>query len=222
MDDSTAALIAGAAGFVGAALGGVLSGVYQHVRDWCARPILEIDFAGKQGVSVVETEIIREPTNISEVYVRVRVRNRGYGPAQNCRVYMTALHEVKGNQLLETSFSDAKPIAWAGSDFQPRVVPNGVDFYVDVVRVNKDAPAWVFSVQLFVSQKQTDTVSRNLSIPSARYCGQRSASEVLPGRGISWGLAQPSTMARTRFVNNSPSRKLLSITCPHIFAQREV
>jgi hypothetical protein len=154
MDDSTAALIAGAAGFVGAALGGVLSGVYQHVRDWCARPILEIDFAGKQGVSVVETEIIREPTNISEVYVRVPVRNRGYGPAQNCRVYMTALHEVKGNQLLETSFSDAKPIAWAGSDFQPRVVPNGVDFYVDVVRVNKDAPAWVFSVQLFVSQKQ--------------------------------------------------------------------
>jgi hypothetical protein len=153
MDDATAALIAGAAGFVGAVIGGVLSGVYQHARDWYTRPILKIDYAGKSGVNVVETEIVQGPTKISDVYIRARIRNTGRRPAQNCRVYMTALHEVKGNQLLETVFSDTKPIAWAGWDFEPRVVPNGVDFYVDVVRVNKDVAGWIFSVALFVSQE---------------------------------------------------------------------
>ena len=67
---------------------------------------------------------------------------------------MTALYEVKGNGLLETSFFGARPIAWAGWDFEPRVVPKGVDFYIDVVRVNKDVSGWVFSVKLFVSEEQ--------------------------------------------------------------------
>lgn len=61
MNDATAALIAGAFGF----FGGVLSGVYQSVRDWYRQPVLEIDFADTRGVNVVETEIIREPKKIS-------------------------------------------------------------------------------------------------------------------------------------------------------------
>ena len=101
----------------------------------------------------METEIIRGPTKISEVYIRACVRNVGLSPAQNCRLYMTGLDEKRGDHLEKTAFQDARPIAWAGWKFEPRVVPNGVDFYVDVVRVNKAVPGWIFSVELFSSEE---------------------------------------------------------------------
>jgi hypothetical protein len=155
MDDSTAALIAGAAGFFGAVIGGVLSGVYQHGRDWYMRPILRIDYAGKDGVNRVENSYEVDGKKVDEVYIRARVRNVGKLPAQNCRVYLTKLSEVKGEHLDETLLNDAKPNAWAGWDFLPRVVPAGADFYIDVARISKHNRGWMFSIEaknFFASQ----------------------------------------------------------------------
>src|SRR5262249_24216280 len=36
-----------------------------------------------------------------------------------------------------TSLHDSKQLAWAGGDFLPRDIPNGVDFYVDLMNVSK-------------------------------------------------------------------------------------
>jgi hypothetical protein len=147
-DYGSALLGAGAA-----IIGGLLTGAYENVRDWFNRPVLDIDYEGKEGANRVENEYLVDGTKKEEVYIRARVRNVGRHPAKNCRVFLARVSEVKGKHLGETAFCDAKPIAWAGWDFLPRDVPKGADFYVDITRVSKGTSGWIFSVErLFASQ----------------------------------------------------------------------
>jgi hypothetical protein len=149
-DTLTGALIAG----ISAVAGGLLNGAYQHLRDRLARPKVVIDFQGTEANQVTSEYKIGEKV-VSEIYIRARVRNTGHHVAKSCRVFVAALTEVHASGTTPTSLKDAKQLAWAGYDFSPLDVPRGVDFYVDVVRVSKSDPGWLFSVQkLFASQTQ--------------------------------------------------------------------
>ena len=84
MDNSTAVWISRAA----AIGGGLLSGVYQHWRDNCERPILQIDYQGKVDANLVEAEVMeRDGATLvprSYKWIRASVRNIGVRAAKNC------------------------------------------------------------------------------------------------------------------------------------------
>lgn len=144
----------------GAAIaGGLLSGAYQHARDWWARPKLEIEFekdgppnvmqaAWKEGKSDQETEF---------VIVRPGIRNNGKRPAVNCRVFLVALREVHPSSVKDADFHDSMQLPWVGWSFQPKTIPPPTEVvsYLDLVRVRKNTPGWDFAFerQLYSHQK---------------------------------------------------------------------
>jgi hypothetical protein len=151
MTDVGAALIGAGA----AIAGGLVTGAYENLRDWLSRPILAIDCNSNSAATRVENEYMVGQEKKEEVYIRARVRNVGRRPAQNCRVYLTKLSEIKGTNLGDTVFKDARPVSWAGWDFLPRLVPKGVDFYLDIARVSKKTRGWVLPLErLFASEEK--------------------------------------------------------------------
>ncbi len=145
-DTLTVALVSGGA----AIAGGLLSGAYQHARNHWTRPKLQVDYEGSDG-NKVDSEIKKGEKVVSEIYIRVRVRNGGRSVAKGCRLFLTALHEVHVSGVTQTNWYDSMPLPWAGWDFTPRDVPSGPEFYVDVVKVSKDYSDWIF-FKLFASQ----------------------------------------------------------------------
>jgi hypothetical protein len=147
IDAVTAALIGAGAAIVG----GLLNGAYQHWRDFRSRPILHIDFEGSGGNNPA-SEYKEGEKLVSEVYIRARVKNIGQHVATGCRVFLVGLHEVHHSGLTATNWYDSLPLPWAGWDHQPRNIPKGPEFYVDVMRVSKSFSAWRFSAKTFGSQ----------------------------------------------------------------------
>jgi len=139
-------------GGVCAILGGLLSGAYEHIRDVLTRPRLSIDFEGGSA-NLTAAEYMRGDKRIAELYVRVRIRNKGKRIGTSCRVFLTRLLEVQPSGATVAKFYDARQLAWAGYEFSARDIPRGVDFYVDVVRISKHESGWLFGVEkLFASE----------------------------------------------------------------------
>jgi len=79
----------------GAAIaGGILSGIYQHFRDWFTRPKLVIEFHENGPANVVQASWDVGGRQVEWVIVRPGIRNRGRRPATNCRVFLISLSEV--------------------------------------------------------------------------------------------------------------------------------
>jgi hypothetical protein len=108
---------------------------------------LQIDYEGS-AANKIETN--------TDVFIRARARNTGPGTAKNARVLLTSLKEVHpSGATTPTSFHDSKLLPWAGFDFKPRDLPSSpyAHFYVDLMRVSKHEPGWIFCVQqVFASQ----------------------------------------------------------------------
>jgi hypothetical protein len=139
---------------VSAIIGAVLVGSYEHWRDWYYRPILQIDYAGPDA-NKVDGDRWKDGKQILEVYIRARIRNIGRLPAKNCLVYLTDLRAVQVSGTTPTSFHDPSPLGWAGWRFTPRDIPRDIPFYVDIMRVSKETPGWLISVQqLFDNQEK--------------------------------------------------------------------
>ena len=153
----TAALIGAGA----AIAGGLISGAYQHARDWFNRPKLRIDSEEAAANKVEADYKAADGTAVSEIYIRARVQNTGRQIAQGCVVFLAKLEEVHpSGGTTSTVFFDSRPLTWAGWNFLPRDVPSGLDFYVDVMRVSKSAPGWKFSVQkLFWNEEALQSYS---------------------------------------------------------------
>jgi hypothetical protein len=148
IDATTIALIGGGS----AIAGGLLTGAYQHARDYFARPQLLIDYKGTDA-NKVTSEQDNDGKHISEIYIRVRVQNKGRAVAKGCRVFLADLHEVHpSGKATPTVFYDSKQCRWAGWDDAPRDIPNGVRFYSDVMRVSKYDLGWKFSFNLFANE----------------------------------------------------------------------
>jgi len=110
------------------------------------RPELEIDYEGT-AANKVEVNPRTDVTEVAEIYIRARVRNTGLQTAKGSLVYLTSLREVQASGTTPTSFYGSGPLAWEGWEFQPRDIPQGVTFYVDLMKVSKHAAGWLFSVQ---------------------------------------------------------------------------
>ena len=147
MDNGTIAWITGAAAVGGGLVGGLVSGFYQHVRDRWQRPILRLDYQGKAGLNMVDVDYSEGDRSVSEIYIRVRLRNRGRSIARKCLVYLTAIEEVYPAAQTPTAFAEAMPLAWPLHKFTPLDIPVGPDFYVDILRISKYEPGWNFSVE---------------------------------------------------------------------------
>jgi len=151
-------LLAALIGGVAAIVGGLVSGGALWLLDWWTRPTLNI--AVKHTADHIDhadyTDINGVPRSC--IYVRAKVTSTGARSAQKCRVYMTSIQEVHPGhpETTPTVLADTKIVAWAGTDFEPRDIPQGVDFYVDVVRFDKNNldTSWHFSLKpdLFSSQ----------------------------------------------------------------------
>jgi hypothetical protein len=147
--------IAAGASLGGGLVCGLLSGAYQHWREWWIRPILEIDYQDDESHKVESNEHRPDGTVHSYIYVRVRVRNMGRRVAKCCRVFLSKLEEVHpSGQTTRTAFHDSRQLPWAGFRFGVAELPRGLDFYADIVRFSKQLPGWNISIEggLFSSE----------------------------------------------------------------------
>jgi hypothetical protein len=158
--DQRMSLEVGLIGAGAAILGGVLSGIYQHLRDVFSKPRLRIQFedcsAKESGYPYMPQASWEEgtpPQHLHWILIRVKVLNRGWRTAKNCRVYLIDLHEVHGGKPKSAAFHDSLPLPWAGWDFNPRDIPRGVRGFIDVVRFRKDVQAWNFTFQVFAGDR---------------------------------------------------------------------
>ena len=133
-----------------AILGGLLSGAYQHFRDWRLRPILKVNYENSSPDQsptpyMPHAEWHEEGAVRLWMVVRVKVSNMGRRTARNCRVFLTDLEEVNvGGGLRRADFVESMVLPWPGWDFEPRNLPSSVTAFVDVIRFRKDVPAWNF------------------------------------------------------------------------------
>jgi hypothetical protein len=151
-DTMTVGLLAAGAALVG----GLLSGVYQHLRDWYSRPRLEIEFRGSEPPYVVQAAWDAGGRRIERVIVRPAVRNKGGRPAINCRVFLIALNEIQSSQMIGTEFDESMSLPWVGWDFKPKTLPppREIASYLDLVRVRKDMPGWDFTFERPLSNEE--------------------------------------------------------------------
>ena len=117
------------------------------MRDWINRPILVLDYEGKEHLNKVDVSYKDISRNVDEIYIRVRLRNRGRNIARKCIVYLTSLEEVSTSGETPTSFAEAIPLSWPFHEFGPRDIPTGPDFYVDLVRISKHASGWNLCIE---------------------------------------------------------------------------
>jgi hypothetical protein len=136
--------------------GGLVTGFYEHWRDWYERPKLQLDYEGTDG-NRIEADRTEAGHLISEIYIRARVRNTGRRAAKDCVVFLTAITEVHpGGKTTPTPYHDAMPLGWPGWKFSPRDIPRGVEFYVDVMKVSKNSPGWMISVERLFTDRLRD------------------------------------------------------------------
>jgi hypothetical protein len=122
--------------------GGLLSGAYQHLRDWCTRPRLELKFNDQ--TDRLETAWDGEHP-FDGVLLRVSVSNIGLTAAQNCRVFLTSLTTEHSSGSTKTTFTGSRQLPWAGWTFESRSLQNGIIFYIDLARVSKASRGWQFT-----------------------------------------------------------------------------
>ena len=156
MTEIEAVLIGGGS----AVIGGLVSGFYQHVRDSYNRPLLHMDYRGDATNKISSTHETSDGTLASNVFIKVRVKNRGHLTAKGCRVFLASLTKVLPSERQPTVLLDSKQLAWAGVNFLPRDIPKGVNFYVDLVNVSKlpGKKGWHFFIEpgLFGEQMEIE------------------------------------------------------------------
>lgn len=131
-----------------AIVGGLVTGFYGWFVDRLARPKLQLDFQDGRA-NKIETTYESNGQLVTETYIRARLRNSGLRAARDCRVFLVGLKEVRNTNTHATTFHDAMVLAWPGwpKDFDSRVIPNGIETYIDIVSVIKGQVGWNFHVK---------------------------------------------------------------------------
>jgi hypothetical protein len=114
-----------------------------------------LDYLNETGSNITESSVSQAGKLFSAMSIRVRLRNIGSRPAKHCLVFLTATEEVHPSGVTSAPYHDAMPLSWPDRDFSPKVVPHGVDFYVDVAMVLKGESGWNIRVEkLFGNQEK--------------------------------------------------------------------
>ena len=136
--------------------GGILTGVFDGLRQYIMRPVLRLSFKERDEAYCVESTYEVDSQSRTSTFIRVRLVNSGRSVARDCRVFITEIKELNGMQTHPTKFYDAKELPWAGypQDYSSRPIPPGINSYVDVIRFSKGESSWNFRVKaLFASQE---------------------------------------------------------------------
>jgi hypothetical protein len=138
-------LLAGYCAAAGAIFGGAVTGLFELCRDWFCGPRLSLDCKG--------TEPNRMRSN-TQIYIRVRVQNKGRRPAKEAMAFLTSLRPVVDKVAQQSLLHDSLRLHWAGGIFTrdvppcPRGTP-GVPLYVDLVQFYTGKSEWEFCVEQF-------------------------------------------------------------------------
>jgi hypothetical protein len=133
---------------IAAILGGLLAGVPAGVVQWYRRPKLELIFEGPDRKGFViesswwDSSIAGK--KVERLFVRMRLENRGFAVASNCRVYLTDLLKIQNTTEIPTDFAMSRQLSWPGWEFDARSLPPGVVLFVDIVSVDKSESGWQF------------------------------------------------------------------------------
>jgi hypothetical protein len=155
-DEQLIGVIGAGAALLGSIIGGLLTGSFEYFRQKVTKPKLTLDYIGGSA-NKIESSFEINGKQVTEIFIRARLRNTGVRVARDCRVYLVAVTEVDHTSTHETSFRDSMVLAWPGwpQDFTSRVLPRGIDAYVNVVSVSKNEAGWRFHVKnLFASQQE--------------------------------------------------------------------
>ena len=151
-DTSKLALEVGLIGAVAAVVGGLLSGAYQHLRDWLIRPVLKFEFK-ECSANDLQSPYMPHATwaevaggeQHDWLVIRASLHNLGRRTAKHCRVFLIDLNEVHDSKnIIPADFHDSVSLPWAGWDFTSRDAVSSAVSFVDVVRFRKDVGAWNF------------------------------------------------------------------------------
>jgi hypothetical protein len=160
-DEQLIAIIGTGAALLGSIIGGLLTGSFEYFRQKLTKPKLTLDYIGGSA-NKIESNFEINGQRVTELFVRARLRNTGVRVARDCRVYLVGVREVDHTSTHETSFHDSMVLAWPGwpVDYDSRIIPRGIDAYVNVVSVSKNESGWRFHVKsLFASQQELKNYS---------------------------------------------------------------
>lgn len=115
------------------------------LEEWLYRPKLVIDFIPGQTGFCTEGTWKEGDTELTEMYIRARVRNLRGGIAKQCRPFLTKLEEVHPAGTTQTPYSDSLVLPWSLRDCNPQDIRNGIDQFFDVVGVLKNRSGWRFT-----------------------------------------------------------------------------
>ena len=155
-DEQLIGVIGAGAALLGSIIGGLLTGSFEYFRQKLTKPKLTLDYAG-DSANKIESSFEINGKQVTEIFVRARLRNTGLRVARDCRVYLVGIGEVDHTSIHETNFHNSMVLAWPGwpQDFTSRVIPKGIEAYVNVVSVRKNEAGWRFHVNnIFASQQE--------------------------------------------------------------------
>jgi hypothetical protein len=140
------------AGAAIAIVGGVVGGLTPLLASWLVRPKLLIDFNNDENNRIDGRQTWKDGTVEDLIWIRARIQNTGHRRATSCQAFITAIYEVRADNSLHPVAKDSKILQWAGGSIDPRPVPQGVEFYVDLLRVSKARAGWGIIRDLFQNQ----------------------------------------------------------------------
>jgi len=128
-------------GFVLGLIGGIIS---EPIRQWIFRPRLSLEFRENQDFITKTIEgLITAPEAIA-CYVRVRVTNRKWRIAKNCRAYLVNVEVMNSSGRFEpTEYCDSIQLAWSARGDEAYFaidLPKGIPQFLDVISVREISP----------------------------------------------------------------------------------
>ena len=122
-----------------ALVSGLFSGLLgQRVEEWWYRPRLVVEFLSNEGGFRTEGTWREGDKEITQIYIRARVRNEGSHIAKRCRPYLVKLEEIHPSGTTPTRLFDSLVLRWPGNEFDARDIPRGINQFFDVVGVLKN------------------------------------------------------------------------------------
>ena len=127
------------------AIVGLFSGLLGRLfEEWRYRPRLIVEFIPEEGGFRTEGTWNDGGKEVTEIYLRARVRNVGSRVAKQCRPYLVKLEEVLPSGTTPTKLFESRVLGWPRNDYEPRDIPKGINLFFDVVGVLKDRSGWRF------------------------------------------------------------------------------